>query len=533
MQSTETLEAPIAPLEPAKRGAAKESAEKPIPRDRPVDEVAIEMAKARMLPRPPGRKLTYDEMQAWFALLTSEMWHHVVVYVYRHFPRIIRKLRNPDNTNYIDCISQPFDLDYIAEHHGGGKYNLLVVDSEIKGTNNKLFDCDFEIDANKYPPKLNYEELDINHKGNMAYVQLLQHRGILDSRGQVMENQINGAGQSDMAKAAFEFASKVISDQQQAVKDKQNAQEQQTLSKSVGDILLEKMKQDDPNKASAPLLGIVEKVLAAKPADGNSQIFEKVIAVITSANQQALQMTTENNKTVLAMFQQLSEAQAQNKREDPQIEQLERVFNFAERLAGMRGGGGARNGWEVGLDYVKELGVPALQTIANLISLNKTGRPMPPAAPGASGAPNVAFDPYRDPAAMRALSQAQQQAAPQNASTAPGTAQSAPANDLAALAQTYAHLVINHLNAGTPGHAFADYFAGLFGMGMHAEVCAHGEPALAQALLSVPEIAKFGEPRIKKFVHEFADFQAILDQEEDGDEEEEPRQPNSAYAPAS
>jgi hypothetical protein len=42
-------------------------------------------------------------------------------------------------------------------------------------------------------------------------------------------------------------------------------------------------------------------------------------------------------------------------------------------------------------------------------------------------------------------------------------------------------LIINHLNAGTPGYVFADWITGLLGTGLHAQISAQGEPALQHA----------------------------------------------------
>jgi hypothetical protein len=490
-------------------------------RNRQVDQDAAELAKKRLLPRAPGKKLTFEEMQEYLALLTPEMWHHVVIYVYRLKPRILRQLKTPDNPKYIDCLSRPFDLEYIIEHHGGGDYNIMAVDTEAKihSEANKLFECNFDIPITKHEPKLNYEELDINYKGNMAYIQLLQHRGILDNKGQVMATQANGpGGNSDIVRQVLEFASKMTADQQEALRVKISPSEQ-SLNKSVGDILLEKMKQDDPNKHLVGLLGIIKEVLATnKPADGSTQVLEKVI-----------QIQSEHNKTVLQLFEKLTDARRNPDAPNPQMEQFEQILGLAERLSGFRGAG-RRSGWDVGLDYAKEIGVPLLQTIGNLVSLRMNGRAMPNAptapAPGAAAPapPAAAFDPYANPAAMRAFanSMATTQPAPAGISTAAITPEivAPPAGaELAALIQNYGGLLVTHLNMGTPGWQFADMITGLMGNSMHAQVIAQGESALLQALLSVPETAMFGELRLRKFVNEFVHFQEYLDQDEEEEAE--------------
>jgi hypothetical protein len=82
----------------------------------------------------------------------------------------------------------------------------------------------------------------------------------------------------------------------------------------------------------------------------------------------------------------------------------------------------------------------------------------------------------------------------------------------------YAGLILGQLNMGAPGHVFADHVTALVGNGMHAQICAQGEPALLQALLAAPEISMFGESRLKKWVHEFVCFEEFLDAEEEDEQ---------------
>lgn len=517
--------------------------EKTIP-PREIDKAAAEMAAKRLLPARPGKQVTFDEMTAWFKLLTPEMWSHIVMYLYREHPRIIRKLKNQDNPKYIDCLSQPIDLEYVIEHHGGGKYSLMVCDTEAKlhSEANRLFDCDFEISEAKHEPKLNYEELDLNAKQNMAYVALLQHRGILDSKGQIMATQPNApGGNADVVKQVLDFASRMNAEQQAALRSRIDPNEE-SLSKSVGQILLEKMKQDDPSKnllgivamikevmasnkspdATAQLEGllkVIKEVLASnKPPDGSTQLLEKV-----------MQMQNEHNRTVLQLFDKLTAARAEAP--NPQIEQFDQLLGLAERLSGFRSSG-RRSGWDIGLDYAKEIGLPVAQVIGNILSLRMNGRPMPTApgaAPGGTAPPAAPFDPYQNPAATRALANSLAQPAPITAPTT-NAPQTAPPNELANLITQYGGLIVNQLNAGTPGWQFADYITGLLGVGTHAQIVAAGEPALLETLLSFPEIAMFGEPRLRKFVNEFVHFQEYLDQEDAQDDEQNSDRPNSQTA---
>jgi hypothetical protein len=231
--------------------------------------------------------------------------------------------------------------------------------------------------------------------------------------------------------------------------------------------------------------------------------------------------------------------------------QFREVFGFARELIESRGGGGRRNGWDVALDLTRELGPsvvqPVLQLINNIMVLrsqpNSTARaPAPGMAAAGAGTPS-AFDPYANPEALRqhALMMTNQPAAAaaaasaQGPATAPNQAASGPAastgspagaapqgatapNELLPLVQNYGGLIVNALNNGTPGYDFADYVARLFGTATHAMIAGHGEEPLCQSMFSVPELAMFGEGRIRKFVHEFVDYETYLENLEGGDE---------------
>jgi hypothetical protein len=227
---------------------------------------------------------------------------------------------------------------------------------------------------------------------------------------------------------------------------------------------------------------------------------------------------------------------------------FERFLSVADRLAGWRGGGGRRSGWEVGLDFARELGPtvvqPVLQLINNVMVLkSQASGALRGTAPASAPAP-AAFDPYANPEMLKQHARAvnaQPAASPSQEPTMAGTASqpAAPAagappqppNELAGLIQAYGGLILNHLNAGTPGYVFADWITGLLGTATHVQITAQGEPALLAALLAEPQISFYGEERLKTFVHEFIHYQEY--QEEEEEEEPEPIEvPVAKAAPA-
>ena len=86
------------------------------------------------------------------------------------------------------------------------------------------------------------------------------------------------------------------------------------------------------------------------------------------------------------------------------IAELDQILGFAQKLASLRtGNSGERSGWDIGLDFAKELSQPLIQLITNFMSLRmQSQRGAVPFGPGAfPAAPVGAFDPYANPELLR------------------------------------------------------------------------------------------------------------------------------------
>jgi hypothetical protein len=82
---------------------------------------------------------------------------------------------------------------------------------------------------------------------------------------------------------------------------------------------------------------------------------------------------------------------------------------------------------------------------------------------------------------------------------------------------------VNALNGNIGGHHFARNVAELVGVGTHAMIANHGESVLAANMMAVPELAMFGEARLRKFAYEFVHYEEILaNEEEEGEPEDRP-----------
>ena len=222
---------------------------------------------------------------------------------------------------------------------------------------------------------------------------------------------------------------------------------------------------------------------------------------------------------------------------------FEKFLSVADKIVGWRGGGGARSGWDVGLDYVREIGPSLLTVINNAMVLRMGGagmaQPMPgtpPAAGAAAG--SAAFDPYQSQAAMREYARRMNAQAAAGAPASPEGAPSSPAgaspagaapvnaaqgtpdgtsNEILMLINQYGLLVISALNGGMSGAYFADHISQLVGAGTVIAIANHGEDVLVKSMMSAPDLGMFGEARLRKFVYEFTHYEQILASEEEED----------------
>jgi hypothetical protein len=83
-------------------------------------------------------------------------------------------------------------------------------------------------------------------------------------------------------------------------------------------------------------------------------------------------------------------------------------------------------------------------------------------------------------------------------------------------------IIINALNSGVRGYEVADHLCGLLGTGTHAAISAFGQDQIVTGMLQLPQIALFGEPRLRTFTDEFIRYEHYLDNLEESPEETRP-----------
>jgi hypothetical protein len=450
------------------------------------------------------------------------------IYLYRKWPVIDRG----DSDHFIAKLREPIDPDFLLKTFGSGKYSLQLNDGQGKVVAYKVE----SVHHPDHPPKLNPAEVTRDPQNDVYWAVW----------GKTASSPKSGKEET----AKIPDIAEILRAHSEGQKiDPTVVSWLQDMANRRDDLAakLAEASAKNPTTDLSNLIGAVKSLMPPQAPAASSDKSE-ILAIIT-----ALKAMQPNQPDPLAVLRQAKDLFAAPERNaEParnHIAELDQILGFAQKLSALRvtNSGGDRSGWDVGLDFVRELGPnivqPTLQFISNLMVLNKGGvMPQPAGTPGATPMP-TAFDPYSRPDLLRQHAQnlnrqAATTTAGANPPAAPNQEQGAPAgvapagmeqgssappagqgtaapNELLTLLQSYGGLILGALNNGTPGYEFADNVARLFGTATVAMISTHGEQLLADTMLSVPELAMFGESRLRRFCHEFVHFEEFLEGNED------------------
>jgi hypothetical protein len=437
------------------------------------------------------------------------------LYIYRLWP--VTDTRNPER--FLCKLAEPIDEDYLLKNYGTGKY-LLMLNQRGKRVRTHV--------ANphnlQYPPAVHPNEVVASDPVNKLYFDVWAapkdgHAPATVQAGKEATADTNTILNTVLAKTgAF--------DPKLAEMWEKTAKERDDLSRALA------AKNAPPDLLE--LVKTVKDLFPSQPAPA-----EKSDALAIIAALKGLQPEPADPLEVLKQAREIFAPQA-NANESDDLARFERFLNIADKLAGWRGNAGPSSGWETALNFAKEVpGIvsPILQFVSNVMAL-RHGQPVP-GSPVTPAAP-TAWDPYRNQAQTAAyaatIRNQQPQPAtpptPQQPAASPTSAPPSPPaslpeqppaqpdNQLLAIFQQYGNLVLNALNQGVSGDAFADNLASLFGTSTHAMIANNGEDALVSTMLSIAEFQLFGEGKIRRFVWEFIHFEELADEPEDHDKEE-------------
>ena len=298
-----------------------------------------------VIPPPPAPRCTWEQAEPYFNTLTDEQWSFIESYVYRLVPIIDRTLSDINHKSYIDIIQGKIDRDYIVSEHGGGVYNLKINDRTT--LNKPLMNLKIEIPVTEAQPKLDIRELDLNENKNKRYIDKLIQEGKLTPdlkvAGNTPQSQMTSSGGNQTVPEAMY---KMMSDMMQMFAKMSDQQQRQILDKistrdeiggTVGTILVEQMKQQNPNAMLSTVVDILGK---QKNTAGE---FTPIFTVMTTMMSQMSAMQSENTKMIVEVMKSSMENSKKNNSGDDEesggtglIGKVKEIIELASMIKGGR-----------------------------------------------------------------------------------------------------------------------------------------------------------------------------------------------------
>lgn len=496
-----------------------------------VDAKAEEIRVKRTLPKKPGDVVTFSEMCDWLKILTPEMMERILLYVYRIEPVINRQLVDPQASNSIDVIGDGFErlsVDYFSNNHGGGKYKIIVFDSGNKDLQrNGFFSANLSIPMLDCPPKLELREVEWDNSKNKGFKSWARAQKLIDENNMpTIEKKAEAPGTQNSdamvqaMKLAMDFASKMDEKQQAQLKRQLGAED--TLGKSIGDILLEKMKQDDPNKQLTTLTTLLAAMKANQPEPQKqgselATVMPLLVAMMQSGKDQTL-LLVESMKSQQAMMLEMLKGNGKDSGDD-----TERLKNLLEIAKMMKGGAAApeRTVTEQIIEAASTILPSALNIVGNIMAINASKAGVSGITPAPQ--PRNGTVSQTD-AAIYAASQSAQQPQQSVQQLPPGAPVVTQDQMKMALTQ-FAPLITQALANSKEGWEFAGDVENLFGAPTVAIMIKDGAEPLLHVVKSIPEfwnplIATYGEPHLVKWVNSFVNYKEEIAKAMEEDEVE-------------
>ena len=472
-------------------------------------EKAAENKIIRQLPPKPGRDVSFKEMMEWLKLLTPEMCEgsRVLVYIYRLEPVIVRQKSDPNNDKSIDVIvidpsNMVFGEQYMIDYHGGGKYSIYVNDVDAPKKDWTYIHCIHNIPLVEHAPKLNLLEVDWYDRKNKGFEAYARAKGWIDEKNMpiVKEGRVDGAMNSaatstavEMTKTVLDFVKTMNSTQEQEFKKRIGGED--AVHKGVMEILIEKMKQDDPNKALTGIVSVITAVKAMTPETKPDMAITTILPLMLKM----METAQERSDKMMMQFMEIQKG-SNGESSGSKISELKDLLEVARELRG--GSPGHKSTAAEIIDSVSPILGPALNLVTQIIGLKMGGAPnMPiqqgPATAQANGETNVEPQPPQ-------LTQ----------------------GEAAKIIQAYGPMILNNL--AEPGYEFGAMAAKMLpgGDAQIAAIGRHGVDGLLAGAKAVPEfynqiMTTYGEEYLRKWLGEFINYKAEIDKIEREEDEEE------------
>ena len=527
----------------------------------------------KRLPKVPGKKPSPDEAELWFKNLEPSAYNRLAPYVYRVHPVINKRMLDPKADVYIEILTESVFEEglenYLTRVHGGGKYKIIVNDIEapqVRGANSStLMTFYINITFDKAMPKIDYKELDLNARENAGYIVNLKNIGVLNSKGELVSNQQNNNNNGESVGTA-EAMGKMFMSLYKEMNANQQAQLNAVLKgnetkkddpNGVGNLLLEKLKQDDPNKQVTTMLQMA-KELKGEGGNGIKELLPLLTLLLSEKKQDGpsvVEIMTKSHQQQMELMSKLIDAKATKPEGDSFVDSLLKFAKLKEAMPEMFGNSGNGEGRhekkqtaELIIDAVKEIGLPALGLASQFFQM-KGFNPLFPTTPAQAEQmvrqSGLGGQPPQPPQPPQQNNSTQQLAPPVNGQPAPPDANvvymvgtQTPLTDptQATVCQKflfqYGGLLMNALNdPEMTGFKLADSLVAMqsmLGIDAYGQLKNEGKSSIIQAMQSIPAFwnqtgMKLGEPKVNEMLDEFMKYEEIVatmdDDDEDDDEE--------------
>lgn len=449
------------------------------------------------MPPSPGSRVSDDKWFAFLENIPEDEWGHLIIYGYRWWPIIDKRIVDPSATTNIFKSVKPIDKDWLLKTWGTGSYNLKLNDTR-KRKGQMVTECvvKFEEPYAEYPPVLDYGELVLDHRDNKGFVEWAIAHGKLESKGdKVMPSADMGAAQflMDAGKRALEEGARVRPNTQPGDKGVDRAFDLMGKAYEKSIEVLAK-----PEKSPAAELSEVAKVLKDLGlGTGNSQ--GNLVEMILKLQTDNAKLLAEAQNKNIELLMKVMETQNKPHQQVSVAEQMESFAKVFEIMHGITDGMGKSGDWKSTAIEMVPNGIQAVSNLLHNIAVFKgikPGQPIPPdqlisgeLPPGVTAMPKEAALP---PGALEMVNQ-------------------------------LGMLVWDAINRNVSGTDWADSFIIMNGRAQYDMLCGLGKDQLIGGLQAIPQLwAKFEpvQPSLHKFLDEFMQVGPEMDkgEDEDGDE---------------
>ncbi len=278
--------------------------------------------------------------EEFFATLASRWTGGCVLYLYRTWPVIDRKLVDPEAYLYIDKLGSAVTLDWLLKHWGSGEYKIRLNDEERPRGQNEVCWTTVKLSDPEFPPVLDVRELVQGHRDNRGYVEMLRQRGMLPKEGESVTDD------SPAVQALSELA-------RDAVRQRTAAPESAVQAKAMDMLQDAHRKSLEIVTANAKPVDPLELAARVKDLLGGGESMGLLLKVMMDQSQA--------NQALLLKLLDARQAPALSN-EDQVLERMERWMGLLGKL-GFRRGGGEPSGFSF------ESVMNALPSISRLLEL--------------------------------------------------------------------------------------------------------------------------------------------------------------------